>query len=170
MHLTNKQLNKLVAKNPQAIFSLHLEPQYSDTEGYVATSLDKLQNVHYYPKNPDINNTNTDFTKFRIPKKGWKIELNDYNVAMYERVITAYEGHTLEKKKDGIHIDGKKVRTYTFSMNYYWMMGDNRYNSMDSRVWGFVPEDHIVGKASMVWFSKNPDGGVRWERMFTLIK
>ena len=89
---------------------------------------------------------------------------------MYERVITAYEGHTLEKKKDGIHIDGKKVRTYTFSMNYYWMMGDNRYNSMDSRVWGFVPEDHIVGKASMVWFSKNPDGGVRWERMFTLIK
>ncbi|MDG1427786.1 MAG: signal peptidase I [Crocinitomicaceae bacterium] len=170
MHLTNKQLNKLVAKNPQAIFSLHLEPQYSDTEGYVTTSLDKLQNVHYYPKNPDINNTNTDFTKFRIPKKGWKIELNDYNVAMYERVITAYEGHTLEKKKDGIHIDGKKVRTYTFSMNYYWMMGDNRYNSMDSRVWGFVPEDHIVGKASMVWFSKNPDGGVRWERMFTLIK
>ena len=170
MHLTNKQLNKLVAKNPQAIFSLHLEPQYSDTEGYVATSLDKLQNVHYYPKNPDINNTNTDFTKFRIPKKGWKIELNDYNIAMYERVISAYEGHTLEKKKDGIYIDGKKVRTYTFSMNYYWMMGDNRYNSMDSRVWGFVPEDHIVGKASMVWFSKNPDGGVRWERMFTLIK
>jgi len=78
----------------------------------------------------------------------------------------------LEEKKDGIYIDKKKVTTYTFSMNYYWLMGDNRYNSADSRVWGFVPEDHIVGKASMVWFSKSadPNIGIRWERLFKLIE
>jgi signal peptidase I len=67
-------------------------------------------------------------------------------------------------------IDGKKVTSYKFAMDYYWMMGDNRYNSADSRIWGFVPEDHIVGKASVVWFSKNPNGGVRWNRILKFIK
>ena len=74
-------------------------------------------------------------------------------------------------EKDGKYfIDGKETKTYTFEMNYYWMMGDNRYNSADSRVWGFVPEDHIVGRASMVWYSKDPNGGIRWDRLFTGIE
>jgi signal peptidase I len=170
MHLTETQKAKLEKKHPDALFELSIIDQYSDQEGVLPTSMDKLENVHFYPKNPDINNTNTDFTRFRIPKRGWKVELNDYNLAMYERVITAYERHTLEKKGGVIYIDGKKATSYTFEMNYYWMMGDNRYNSMDSRVWGFVPEDHIVGKASMVWFSNDPFGPPRWKRMFTLIK
>jgi len=76
----------------------------------------------------------------------------------------------LEEKADGIYIDGKKTTTYTVEMNYYWMMGDNRYQSADSRTWGFVPEDHIVGKASMTWYSSNPEYGIRWERVFKAIK
>ena len=104
----------------------------------------------------------------QLRKKGAVI-INKDNIAWYRRIITAYEGHKLEEKKDGIYVDGKKVTTYTFSMNYYWLMGDNRYNSADSRIWGFVPEDHIVGKASLVWLSKSPYMGYRWERMFKLI-
>ncbi len=170
MHLTETQRKKLEKKHDRAIFRLEITPQYSDTKGTITTNMDRLDNIKLYPKNPEINNTNTDFTRFRIPKKGWNVKLTPYNLAMYRRVITAYEGHTLAEKKGAIYIDGEKVTSYTFEMNYYWMMGDNRYNSIDSRYWGFVPEDHIVGKASMVWYSKNPYGGVRWERMFTLIK
>jgi signal peptidase I len=118
-----------------------------------------------------VNNTITDFTKFQIPKKGQIVKINKNNIAWYRRIITAYEGHTLSERKDGIYIDGKKVSTYKFSMNYYWLMGDNRYNSADSRIWGFVPEDHVVGRASLVWFSKStdPEIGIRWERLFKLI-
>jgi signal peptidase I len=98
------------------------------------------------------------------------VEINSKNIAWYRRIITAYELHTLEEKDNGIYIDGKLSTTYTFDMNYYWLMGDNRYNSADSRVWGCVPEDHVVGRASMVWFSKSSYAGVRWERLFNFIK
>ena len=123
-----------------------------------------------FPKDFYVNNTITDFTKFQLPYAGQTIKISKDNIAWYRRVITAYEGHALAEKADGIYIDGKKVSEYTFAMNYYWLMGDNRYNSADSRVWGFVPEDHIVGKASMVWFSKSPYKGIRWERLFNIIK
>ena len=116
------------------------------------------------------NNTTTDFTKFQIPSKGQTIKLNLANIAWYKRIISAYEGHDLKVTKTAIFIDGKKATSYTFAMNYYWLMGDNRYKSADSRTWGFVPEDHVVGRASMVWFSKDPNVGVRWERLFNLIK
>ncbi|MFN5148823.1 MAG: signal peptidase I [Flavobacteriia bacterium] len=172
MNLTKKELNALKAANPDAIFTLTLYPQYSDVKGYQATAIDQLNNLSHFPKDLNVNNTITDFTRFRIPKKGQTIKINRDNIAWYRRIIEAYEGHKLEEKKDGIYIDKKKVTTYTFSMNYYWLMGDNRYNSADSRVWGFVPEDHIVGKASMVWFSKSadPNIGIRWERLFKLIE
>jgi signal peptidase I len=97
------------------------------------------------------------------------VKLTKGNIAWYRRIITAYEGHKLQETANGFLIDGKKVATYTFAMNYYWMMGDNRYNSADSRVWGFVPEDHIVGRASIVWFSKSAYTGVRWDRVFKAI-
>ena len=126
-------------------------------------------NLSTFPKDPYINNTIADFTRFQIPKKGQTIKINSGNIAWYRRIITAYEGHKLSETKSGIFIDGKKVTTYTFAMNYYWLMGDNRYNSADSRIWGCVPEDHIVGKASMVWFSKDPYAGVRWDRVFKFI-
>ncbi len=172
MNLTKKQLTELSKNNPDAVFKVVLSPQYSDTKSYIPLASDLLSNLGQFPKDLYINNTITDFTKFQIPKKGQTISISAKNIAWYRRIITAYEGHQLEEKKDGIYIDKKKVTNYTFAMNYYWLMGDNRYNSADSRIWGFVPEDHIVGRASLVWFSKSsdPNIGIRWDRLFKLIE
>lgn len=103
-----------------------------------------------------------------IPQKGTTIELNADNIARYERCISVYEGNKIEQKNGQAFINNKAEKNYTFKMNYYWMMGDNRHNSLDSRYWGFVPEDHIVGKASLIWFSW--EGGPRWKRFFNRIK
>jgi signal peptidase I len=172
MNLTKTQKQLLKKDFPDAKFELHVKKQYTDQNGYQPTSLDLIENLSYFPKDLYVNNTVTDFTRFQIPRKGQKIKIDQNNIAWYRRIITAYEGHTLQEKKDGIYIDGKKSSHYTFSMNYYWMMGDNRYQSADSRFWGFVPEDHIVGRASLVWFSKSidPSIGIRWERLFKWIK
>jgi signal peptidase I len=172
MHLTAEQLRKLKRSYPEAKFKIYIDSQYVDKKGYVPTGSEILRNLDQFPKDASVNNTMTDFTRFQVPKKGQTISLSSKNIAWYRRIITAYEGHKLEEKQNGsIVIDGKKVSTYTFKMNYYWMMGDNRYQSADSRVWGFVPEDHIVGRASMVWFSKSvdPEIGIRWERLFKMI-
>ena len=95
------------------------------------------------------------------------------NIAIYKRIIDPYEGHKLEIKDNKIYIDGQETDSYTFQMNYYWMMGDNRHNSADSRFWGFVPEDHISGTPLFIWFSRNKDrglsnGGIRWNRIFMI--
>lgn len=168
---TASQIKKIKARHLDATFIDYRKERKSSKPGYKLSALDLIENMDCYPKDPYVENTLSDFGPFIVPKKGMKIELNKNNLAWYRRVITAYENHSLVEKADGtVLIDGKKATSYTFEMNYYWMMGDNRYNSVDSRVWGFVPEDHIVGKASMVWFSKNPNGGVRWDRLFTGIK
>ncbi len=169
MNLTEDQLKKLERANPEGIFEIVKRPQYADA-GTTPRPSQRIENLNAFPKDFDVNNTITDFTKFQVPFKGQTIKVSKENIAWYRRIITAYEGHTLEEKADGIYIDGKKTSTYTFAMNYYWLMGDNRYNSADSRVWGFVPEDHVVGKASMVWFSKSPYKGIRWERLFNVIE
>ena len=106
-----------------------------------------------------------------IPKRGESISLTLDNLPIYERCIRVYEGNNLEVKDGKILINGKVATSYTFKMDYYWMMGDNRDNSADSRFWGFVPEDHIVGKPLFVWLSLSPDyewldGKVRWSRLF----
>ena len=168
MNLTKSQLEKLEIAYPEGKFTLNLRPQYP--ESIKPTVRQRIENLNAFPKDLNINNTMTDFTKFQVPFKGQTIKVSKENIAWYRRIITAYEGHTLEEKADGIYIDGKKTNKYTFAMNYYWLMGDNRYNSADSRVWGFVPEDHVVGKASMVWFSKSPYKGIRWERLFNVIE
>jgi len=153
---------------PQAKFELELQPQYTD-EDREPTGSELLANLNLFPKDPYVNNTITDFTRFQVPKKGTSVPLSKENIAWYRRIITAYEGHQLRETAAGIFIDGKKATSYKFAMNYYWMMGDNRYNSADSRVWGFVPEDHIVGRASIVWFSKSAYTGIRWDRVFKAI-
>lgn len=119
---------------------------------------------------PYLNNdwTVDDYGPIWIPKKGATITLNAENFATYKRCIGAYEQNELEVKNGQYFINGKPATTYTFKMDYYWMMGDNRHNSLDSRFWGFVPEDHIVGKASLIWFSY--DNGIRWNRIFKGIK
>jgi signal peptidase I len=109
-----------------------------------------------------------------IPKKGWTVKLDSLTLPLYSRAISVYENNKLQITKDGICINGKKTGTYTFKMDYYWMMGDNRHNSEDSRFWGFVPEDHIVGKAIFVWMSwdaMSPSANkIRWRRLFREIK
>jgi signal peptidase I len=113
--------------------------------------------------------TEENFGPLYIPKKGATITLDSSNIAIYDRVIRVYEGNTLEAKNGQFYINNKPANTYTFKMNYYWMMGDNRNNSLDSRYWGFVPEDHVVGKAWLIWMSYG-NGSIRWSRLFRTIK
>jgi len=103
-----------------------------------------------------------------IPAKGMKISLTPDNLVRYQRCIEVYENNKFENRNGQFFINGKAATEYTFKMNYYFMMGDNRHNSLDSRYWGFVPEDHVVGKASMIWFSW--ENGPRWKRLFNSIK
>jgi signal peptidase I len=103
-----------------------------------------------------------------IPKKGVTVALTAENIAFYRRIISVYEGNSLEEKGGQFIINGQASKQYTFKMDYYWMMGDNRHNSQDSRFWGFVPEDHVVGRAALIWFSW--DHGPRWKRLFKSIK
>ncbi|HMR17703.1 MAG TPA: signal peptidase I [Sphingobacterium sp.] len=114
------------------------------------------------------------FGPITIPSKGWTVQLDSTNLPIYARAITTYEGNILEKRGEDIFINGEKTNSYTFQMDYYWMMGDNRHNSLDSRDWGFVPEDHIVGKALFTWLSWDKDGSfltkIRWNRIFKGIK
>lgn len=124
--------------------------------------------TYLYPNAPDYHWSVDNFGPVWIPAKDATIELTPDNVIRYGRCITTYEGNTLEQKDGNYLINGTPATTYTFRMNYYWMMGDNRHNSLDSRFWGFVPEDHIVGKASLIWFSIGD--GIRWKRMFNKIK
>ena len=109
-----------------------------------------------------------------IPKKGATVKLDSISISLYREIIKVYEHNTLEENGNQFIINGKPANTYTFKMDYYWMMGDNRHNSADSRFWGFVPEDHIVGKAWMVWMSWDSQANnlfkkIRWSRLFNLI-
>lgn len=103
-----------------------------------------------------------------VPKKGVSIPLTPDNYIRYERCISTYEGNVVETKNGKVFINGLEATQYTFKYDYYWLMGDNRHNSLDSRYWGFVPEDHVVGKASMIWFSW--EKGPRWKRFFNVIR
>jgi len=105
-----------------------------------------------------------------IPKKGTAVALNEGNIVLYKRIIEQYEHNTLQVNGPYIKINGQNVSSYTFKQDYYFMMGDNRDRSSDSRVWGFVPEDHIVGKAWFIWLSKDNEGAFRYDRFFKMIK
>jgi signal peptidase I len=126
-----------------------------------------------YPRNSWTGWTRDNYGPIWIPKKGETIKLNMDNIAIYERPIKVYEDNDLVVKNGQIYINGKLADNYTFKLDYYWMQGDNRHNSADSRYWGFVPEDHIVGKPIFIWWSHDPDrkgfGGIRWSRLFNLV-
>ena len=126
-----------------------------------------------YPLNGNMHWTRDNYGPIWIPAKGKSINLTLDNVAVYERPIKVYEHNDLQIKEGKIYINGKEADSYTFKMDYYWMMGDNRHNSADSRYWGFVPEDHVVGKPIFIWWSSDPDrsgfGGIRWQRLFRFV-
>jgi signal peptidase I len=111
--------------------------------------------------------TRDNFGPVEIPQKGVPITLNMENISIYERAIRVYESNKLDVRNNKIYINDKEANQYTFKMNYFWMMGDNRQDSQDSRYWGFVPEDHVVGEAWLIWMSW--DKGIRWNRMFKTI-
>jgi len=126
-----------------------------------------------FPFSPSYEWTRDNFGPLWIPKKGVEVELSEENLPLYERIITAYEGNTLNVKNGTIYINGEEAHTYTFRQDYYFMMGDNRHNSLDSRYWGFVPEDHIVGKPALIWLSidgnKKFPKNIRWRRFFKFV-
>ena len=123
-----------------------------------------------FPNDDSFTWTEDNFGPLWMPSKGATVELTTANLPIYERIIKNYEGHDLKVEGDDIFIDGEKTDKYTFAMDYYFMMGDNRHMSADSRFWGFVPEDHIVGTPSFVWLSldkfKSFPSNIRWNRMF----
>lgn len=123
-----------------------------------------------YPYSPDYPWSRDNFGPIWIPRRGATLDLTPANALLYERAITAYEGHTLDVINDKVYVDGQETTTYTFAMDYFFMMGDNRHKSADSRYWGFVPEDHVIGRPLFVWLSLDPDksfpSNIRWERFF----
>lgn len=153
---------KQVAEMP-FIASIEIEDELPDSTGLTV-----------FPYSEDYPWSRDNFGPLWIPSKGATIILDSKNILLYERIITAYEGHTLDYKNGKIYIDDVETTEYTFCMDYYWMMGDNRHKSADSRYWGFVPEDHVVGKPILVWLSLDPDkpwySCIRWDRFFMSVK
>jgi len=127
---------------------------------------------------PNVNSLNWNrdfFGPVYIPEAGATVALNTETLPFYKQIIVEYEKNSLRVENGNIYLNGNSdpVTEYTFAQDYYWMMGDNRHNSEDSRYWGYVPFDHVVGKPVFIWFSWNSDGKgldkIRWERLFTTV-
>ena len=160
MLLLTQEMKKNLQSKPWVKMVERIQPDPSET---IAT----------YPVGVDYGWTHANYGPVWIPKKGAKVDLTLENLPLYERCIRNYEGNTLEVQGNQILINGKPATSYTFKMDYYWMQGDNRDNSLDSRYWGFVPEDHIVGTPSIILISFDKDhslfnGGIRWNRIFKM--
>lgn len=135
-------------------------PAYSDTD---SVSIQRIADIEFFPNHPDYHWNLDQMGPLYLPKSGDKLTITPKNLPIYRRCIEAYEGHTVKVENNKVFIDGKETTEYTFAMNYYFMMGDNRYNSQDSRFWGMVPEDHIIGVPFFVAFSI--ENGIRWNRI-----
>ncbi|MCQ0110674.1 signal peptidase I [Zhouia amylolytica] len=131
---------------------------------------DKAAAEPVFPNHSAYTNTVDQWAPIYIPEKGQQIKIDPRTLPLYKRIITTYENNTLKVIGNAIYINGIKKDTYTFKQDYYWMMGDNRHNSIDSRFWGFVPFDHVVGKPVLTWLSWDKEGKkIRWERIFTTV-
>lgn len=131
-------------------------------------------NKDMFPHDSNFRWNIDNYGPIAMPRKGETVALTPVNIALYKRIIDVFEGNDLRIEGEKIFINGKETSSYTFKMDYYWMMGDNRHNSADSRYWGFVPEDHIVGEAVFVWFSMDPrksllDGKIRFSKLWRIV-
>ena len=164
MPLTAEMLDK-VRKLPS------VESVTQNIDVYPADYPDSWMTI--FPFTPDYHWTRDNFGPLWIPSAGTTVELTLETLPLYERIITAYEGNSLEVVDAEIFINGEKAQSYTFAQDYYFMMGDNRHNSLDSRYWGFVPEDHIVGKPALIWLSidgnKSFPKNIRWRRFLKFV-
>ncbi len=159
--MTEDAKNKLMATGNVLAIAKHNDKKQPKPEQY----------LNVFPNDTQYNWTVDNFGPILIPKKGATVKLTTATLPLYRRIIKNYEYNELEVKGTDVFINGQKATAYTFKQDYYWMMGDNRHNSQDSRYWGFVPDDHIVGKAVFVWFSKDTKfgTGIRWDRVFSLV-
>ena len=136
----------------------------------------KTPNTNFFPNELPYAWNEDNFGPIVLPKAGTSVELTEQNLPLYKKIIREYEKNLLTKKEGVIYINGEETNQYTFQQDYYWMMGDNRHRSEDSRYWGFVPENHIVGKPVLIWFSIEGinDGirhwSIRWDRVMTTVK
>ena len=146
---------------------------FANVKQIVRIDNDTAWNPSIFPHDKRFAWNEDNFGPIKMPKAGETIQLTLENLPIYKRAISIYEKNDLVVKNNKIFINGKVATTYTFKMNYYWMMGDNRHNSADSRFWGFVPEDHVVGKAVFIWLSLDKNKSflnkIRWSRMFNYI-
>ncbi|MBQ3521441.1 MAG: S26 family signal peptidase [Bacteroidales bacterium] len=190
----NPKILKEIGLTPQEVYFDPSLPGYPDmtlTKSELAKVKDLAvvaeirENIDVYPPDypdspillfPFTENfewTRDNYGPIWVPAKGATVELTLENLPLYERIISAYEKNRLEVKDGEIYINGEKSDSYTFKQDYYFMMGDNRHHSLDSRYWGFVPEDHIVGKPAMLWFSTDKyesfPSNIRWNRLFKFL-
>ncbi len=166
-----------VSEDGDYIFTLTKESseqlkKFANVKSVEPAFREKGQYADYvFPFDAKLGWNEDNFGPLVVPAKGMIMNLTSSNIAMYKRVIEVYEGNKLEIKDDGIYINDQKTDSYTFQMNYYFMMGDNRHNSLDSRFWGFVPENRIVGKALFIWMSWDANASflnkIRWSRIFS---
>ena len=167
--LTNLNTSGYLPLTKQAVAALQARKDIVDS---IAINTE-ANDLEIYPLNGNKHWTRDNYGPVWIPKKGESIALTLDNIAIYERPIKVYENNDLQIRDGKIFINGKEAKEYTFKMDYYWMMGDNRHNSADSRYWGFVPEDHIVGKPIFIWWSSDPDrhglSGIRWSRLGRIV-
>ena len=162
---------KFIAMSDKTIDKFKNHPNVGSITKDLAIDGERDSNI--FPHNENYSWNNDFFGPIYIPESGTKIEINKENLSVYKRVIEVYENNTLSVEGEKIFINGELTTDYTFQQDYYWLMGDNRHNSQDSRAWGFVPFDHVVGKPVFKWLSWDTNGKgvnkIRWDRMFTTV-